>query len=208
MGVHVSFCCGTDIISSDQMMAISQVLTSWFFLILCASWRIKVTACIPLLLAKCTKKEIHYKMQYTMASGRFCLLLAFGEQEPTTLKSCLEVVRQLQCADERDKIYGILSLIDWPSGTAPVPDYDKSAFDLAIETLGILFYGPKRVSAQDFFCAADLLVDLFNLLPRYESNHEAISTTPEPVGSKWDEYSQSRIATVGWHAFKIHPPSS
>jgi hypothetical protein len=168
----------------------------------------KITAYVSLLLSKCTKKKISYEMRAAMGSGRFCLLLAFGKQLPRKLESSLKVVRQLQCSDERDRIYSILSLVDWPSGISPVPDYDKSAFDLAVETLGILFCDQRRVRAYRFFEAAELLEELFNLLPMYEFIHEAISTAPEPVGPKWHEHSRSRIATWLWYAIKIHPPSS
>jgi hypothetical protein len=208
MDVHVSFCCGTDIISSDQMMAISHLVSSWFQTRFFWSRAMKITAYVSLLLAKCTKKKISYEMRAAMGSGRFCLLLAFGKQLPRKLESSLKVVRQLQCSDERDRIYSILSLVDWPSGISPVPDYDKSAFDLAVETLGILFCDQRRARAYRFFEAAELLEELFNLLPMYESIHEAISTAPEPVGSKWDEHSRSRTATRAWHATKIHPTSS
>jgi hypothetical protein len=208
MDVHVSFCCGTDIISSDQMMAISHLVSSWFQTRFFWSRAMKITAYVSLLLSKCTKKKISYEMRAAMGSGRFCLLLAFGKQLPRKLESSLKVVRQLQCSDERDRIYSILSLVDWPSGISPVPDYDKSAFDLAVETLGILFCDQRRARAYRFFEAAELLEELFNLLPMYESIHEAISTAPEPVGSKWDEHSRSRTATRAWHATKIHPTSS
>jgi hypothetical protein len=208
MGVHVCFYCGADMISSDQMMAIFHLVNSWFRMLSYQPWTIKVTAYIPRLLGKCTKKEIRYEMREAIGSGPFCLLLAFEKQNPRDLKSCLDVVCQLQCTDERDRVYSILSLVRWPSGISPVPDYDKSAFDLAVETLGILFCEQQGVQAYRLFWAARLLEELFNVLPMYEFIHEAISTAPEPVGSKWDEHSRSRIATWLWYAIKIHPPSS
>jgi hypothetical protein len=205
MGSHVSFCCGADIIPSEQMIAISSLVQVWCERPSSRSWVADRAMFISRLLAKCTKKEINsdmYRAYHDSSPRRFCLSLAFGIQGLQSPHPMLRVVHQTQCTDERDKIYGILSLVDWPSGIAPVPDYDKSALDLAIETFGILFYETNSTWGKDFFQAVDFLVDFFNLLPMYESIKEATSTTPEPVGSR------TRIEVSRWHATKIYPPSS
>jgi hypothetical protein len=44
-------------------------------------------------------------------------------------------MEQFICAEPKDKIYGVLSLIDWGDKVAPVPNYAKDAFQLAVEVL-------------------------------------------------------------------------
>jgi hypothetical protein len=44
----------------------------------------------------------------------------------------------LKCQDARDKIYGVREFIRWPDGTAPVPNYEKTSFELAKEVMGII----------------------------------------------------------------------
>ncbi|KAK4503153.1 hypothetical protein PRZ48_006581 [Zasmidium cellare] len=41
---------------------------------------------------------------------------------------------KLDCEDKRDRVYGILSMVEWPSACAPiVPDYQKDVTQLAME---------------------------------------------------------------------------
>lgn len=49
-----------------------------------------------------------------------------------------EVVFRLECADPRDKVYGILSLIDWGDVAPPSPDYTQSDLQVAVEFMRAL----------------------------------------------------------------------
>lgn len=55
-------------------------------------------------------------------------------------------VRLLQCADLKDKVYGIISLIDWGDVAPPKPDYTKSDLKVAAEFLDAIM---KHLDAQE-----------------------------------------------------------
>jgi hypothetical protein len=67
---------------------------------------------------------------------RGCHSIAFGTWGPRRLASVLDAMQSFECADLRDKFYGILSLVDWRSNV-PTPDYGKTCFDIAVEILRI-----------------------------------------------------------------------
>jgi hypothetical protein len=208
MGSYVSFCCGADMIPSEQMIAISALIQIWCRRPWSRSWTADKAMLISRLLAKWTEKEISsdmYRAYKDAEPRRFCLSLAFEEQIPRTLVSILGVVHQSQCTDERDRIYGVLSLVDWPSGIAPVPNYQTSILDLAIEVLSILCTGPSR---QGVFQCAELLKNVLKLSPVLKSINNTTNATPETVHSKWARQSRIRITDEDWHATKIHPSSS
>lgn len=48
---------------------------------------------------------------------------------------CYTIVCQLECAEPRDKVYGIISMIEWGDVAAPLPNYTQSDFKVAIEFL-------------------------------------------------------------------------
>ncbi|KAK7745051.1 hypothetical protein SLS53_003286 [Cytospora paraplurivora] len=58
--------------------------------------------------------------------------------DPTTLWTALYTVSIAECADPRDKVYGILSTVDWSNKTPIRPDYTKDRLHVAIETLKIV----------------------------------------------------------------------
>lgn len=72
-------------------------------------------------------------------------LLQYGVT-PTTqgsLRQMTIVAGRLQSEDVRDRVYGVLALIDW-EGEEPIrPDYGKDPFDLAVEVL-------QRIGHVDF----------------------------------------------------------
>ncbi|KAK3715550.1 hypothetical protein LTR37_007038 [Vermiconidia calcicola] len=47
----------------------------------------------------------------------------------------------LRCADPRDSVYGILSMVNWAGGEPILPDYDKSVFALALEVTWKIGWG-------------------------------------------------------------------
>lgn len=66
--------------------------------------------------------------------------LAMLRQSYTTVKDNIllllkEVVSRLQCADPRDKVYGIISLIDWGNISPLEPDYTQNDVEVAIKFL-------------------------------------------------------------------------
>jgi hypothetical protein len=72
----------------------------------------------------------------SIEAQRGCHSIAFGTWGPRRLASVLDAMQSFECADLRDKFYGILSLVDWRSNV-PTPDYGKTCFDIAVEILRI-----------------------------------------------------------------------
>lgn len=60
------------------------------------------------------------------------------ETDPTTLWTALYPVSIAECADPRDRVYGILSAVDWSDRTPICPYYTKDRLHVAIEALRIV----------------------------------------------------------------------
>jgi hypothetical protein len=67
---------------------------------------------------------------------RGCHTIATRACKPCTLAEVLEAIKHFQCADSRDRLYGVLCLVDW-YGDVPTPDYGKTRFQVAVEVLQI-----------------------------------------------------------------------
>jgi hypothetical protein len=211
MGTRIFFCCGTYMIPSDQMIAVSHLVDYWCNRCELRSLTKTVSTSMSRIWAKWCKKEFenHMSQAYNDARPhRYCLSLAFCNQVAQSLNTVLSVIRQLQCSDERDRIYGILSLVDWRAyGTAPIPNYDISIYDLATETLSIMF---DRSSDEYVFRCVDRLASVFNI-PAHSyieyAKETRASATPRLVSSELATKSRSRLIDFGWFATKIHPPT-
>jgi hypothetical protein len=80
-----------------------------------------------------------YQLNVPSIARQQCLVLASEARRPRNLLDTLYNVTLFQCADDRDKVYGILSIADWPVHSRPTVDYEKDLLELAIEVVGILF---------------------------------------------------------------------
>lgn len=69
---------------------------------------------------------------------------ALGSQRLLSLLEAMEAVSLLECFDPRDKLYGIMSLVDWTGLQKPQPNYDSDIFDLAVETMRALALSHER----------------------------------------------------------------
>jgi hypothetical protein len=83
---------------------------------------------------------------------RGCLVLAargLGHRRPD-FYHVMNHINEFECADARDKLYGILNLVDWSSGSTPTPDYQKSTYDVAVDALSSIkvrsFLGRRALS--------------------------------------------------------------
>lgn len=50
----------------------------------------------------------------------------------------LDTANSLQCADKRNKIYGIISVLDWHPVAPIIPDYTKSDFEIYVDFMGAI----------------------------------------------------------------------
>jgi hypothetical protein len=70
-------------------------------------------------------------------------------------------IHQFECTDPRDKLYGVLAMVDWAGVSALVPNYEKDVFDVAVEVIA-----RKEVSTNDYVLVwAHRLTSIFDLHP-------------------------------------------
>lgn len=50
----------------------------------------------------------------------------------------LDIASCLKCADKKDKVYGIISIIDWGDVAATTPDYAQTEFEVAVDFIHAL----------------------------------------------------------------------
>ena len=113
---------------------------------------------------------------------------------------------RFQSSDVRDRLYGILSVVNW-RGAAPVPDYTKDSFELATEVL-------RRILASGddtfrFYTAMKWIRHirvLFQVSPEQEAvrkaieaRHKPFTAAPTYVGSQESE----RLGGWEWHGTEI-----
>ncbi|KAI0861765.1 heterokaryon incompatibility protein-domain-containing protein [Xylaria cubensis] len=65
----------------------------------------------------------------------FTHLTAFTSQRSLSVWEAIQVASDLECYDPRDRLYGLLSLVDWTGMEKPMPNYDSDIYDLALDTL-------------------------------------------------------------------------
>jgi hypothetical protein len=116
-----------------------------------------------------------------LAARRGCLVLADSKLARYPALVILEALKDFECDDARDRIFGALSMTDWKDGNAPVPDYHKERFQVAVETMGIImsrtqasFEREYMYSRPSMMAIAALLRTSLGVLPEEESMQTAI----------------------------------
>lgn len=68
---------------------------------------------------------------------RMTLTTPFSKRDRNLMElyEAIAAMKHLECEDDRDRVYGTLGCIDWPSSTPIVPDYTKPTYSLAMEVL-------------------------------------------------------------------------
>ena len=138
----ISICCGMDSRSIDDLLAVSMLVD---FLIHVPSYKGMLTGgaltgahmfSLPFLLPG--KKNALSKLQELfrmMRAQRGCLTLATGARGLYQLAEILGFMQSFRCTDPRDRLFGILVLVEWRRGQRPLPDYGKDNLQVAIEVL-------------------------------------------------------------------------
>lgn len=132
---------------------------------------------------------------------------------PTNVSGCLfrlikEVVCRLECADPRDKVYGIISLIDWGGVAPPSPDYTQSELQAAVGFLRAVAKlqkpgGPSYGNLHCFFIIAVRMLDLDFGSHGLVDALNARRGPPQdcgtgPTGPRDDELTPLRIRATAW----------
>ncbi|ROV98086.1 hypothetical protein VMCG_06966 [Cytospora schulzeri] len=125
-GSAVSFLCGGDHIPCSLLLRLFRLRHCWSF------W-------FPYSLDDCFGPE------GKSGPGSLCLsntdmILLVARQSPIGSKTLVTLSRnaaRLLCEDPRDKVYGIVSMVDWASFDVDpiIPDYTKTAFVVAMDFL-------------------------------------------------------------------------
>jgi hypothetical protein len=115
----VSFCCEAVVASAESMLALNMLLYSWMYL----KWTL--TGSTKLLSKTLGRFPIFRRVRAVVPLKRDffgtynlqrCLALASTTVQGLALKDILLSMRDFQCADHRDKLYGVLSLVDFDQG--------------------------------------------------------------------------------------------
>jgi hypothetical protein len=127
---------------------------------------------------------------------------------PAKLQHVLDVVSDLDCEDPRDRLYGVLNLVNWNGRKIPAPDYKKTVLELLKDIIDmVLMWRPKesfRVSLIGISCT---IIKAMRLRAQdQESLQEIIDTIGHsqaltPMVEK--RLAPSRRADIWWSGTKL-----
>jgi hypothetical protein len=104
--------------------------------------------------------------------------MAFKEpvlQEPAVT---LIDIEQFECSDVRDKLYGVLALVDWGRCPIPSPDYSKDNFQVAVDSLSAMSVCENRTFMGSDLCCARYVLKVFAVTLTTASLRNAIQMRP------------------------------
>lgn len=84
------------------------------------------------------------------------------------LEEALEMASAFGCTDVRDRIYGILSLIDWASEKPIYPNYHKSRYDLVLEIVEVSWPKGRFATIERMI----MLIRMFELVDQNASSSQ------------------------------------
>lgn len=230
MGTNVSYCCGTDVIPSTRVLAVTLLADPAFEEELkkeypwVTSGIQKISNFTSGLLAKkedCSKSEASYDSIRPFLS---CLGLAAENRNPSGLEGVLNLIHRFECTDKRDRLYGTLALIEWRNPherkqliPRPIPDYEKDPFRLAAEVFCMLSPGPPSSADAPVTHAlhwVQHLFEIFGLDPSDQVMRDTLVkryTTPVKIHAEEEETdkdSPDRTQDRSWCAMRICDSSS
>ena len=144
-----SLCCGMDIRSFDHLSAVNSLIDLWVY----ASKHISSLSDFSSAVADGSSPPpdpVHRQKSHITLRNSFrniepqrgCITLASGRRRHHRLADVLEAIQSFQCTDVRDKLFGVLALIEWGDGEPTVPDYGKNNYEVAIEVLRLYLENP------------------------------------------------------------------
>lgn len=142
LATNISCYCGMDSRPFDNIMAISLLMDFWINEDSHALHWTFITRRFVSFLARRSwllrRQKSCKALQSEWAAiqpQRGCQTLASGAWGPRRLAEVLNAMQHFHCTDVRDRLYGVLSLVDWCGTAIPTPDYDKDRFEVAVEVL-------------------------------------------------------------------------
>lgn len=157
LGQHVTICCGIDHIPIEALNGLYLLFSSYHSPVV-VPFRIAhnkdsktAWTSIKLFLAKAMSSiwilqrlvnfedgDMMNKMYSHRDRSSYVTAGANHDLQFYHLSDAINQVRDFQCMDPRDKVYGILAMVQWAGSRKVSPDYRKERFDLAVEVLQAL----------------------------------------------------------------------
>jgi hypothetical protein len=149
---NISLCCGTDVRSFDYLLAVSILVDFWINI---SDYKECLTFTVSFTEKLFSWQPWFFRRQESCATETFkecfraiqnqrgCLSLASSTGGRHRLAVVLDVMHSFKCTDARDRLFGVLAMVDWGGGKAVVPDYDKDSYQLAVEVLQLYLENPK-----------------------------------------------------------------
>lgn len=140
----ISLCCGMDRRSFDDLLGVAMLVDFWTNM---SDYTDSFSGGVSLIANSLSWQSWFSRRQESCSilqedlrgieSQRGCLTLASGVRAlgSRRLAEVLDAMHNFQCNDVRDRLFGILALVDWGCGKPPVPDYEKPNWQVAIEVL-------------------------------------------------------------------------
>lgn len=135
LGTSVIVCCGIKYAPISAVYGLAQAS-----LFLSSAWRIKSVDRMWRLFHPRTLEQQLRKYDCNWTKYFLWLIGAGSSPDPQTrdLGSLMWYIRYQECGDVRDKVYGILSMVDWPDQEAINVDYGRDPFDLALQAMEVI----------------------------------------------------------------------
>jgi hypothetical protein len=192
-----SFCCGMDIRPFDRLLAVSLLVDFWInqrdYML---NWSFMTKGIVsfvarqPKIFRRQKSCDPLFEEFSMLKPRRGCLALTSGIRRPRRLSEVLDEMEHFQCADARDKLYGIISLVGWVRGGRPDPDYAKDRFEVCVMVLELyLKHSVLAPQSGTYVEWARRLCDIFEISPWISSVQKALenrcspSKLPETISS-------------------------
>jgi len=146
LATRLSYCCGADVQPGGYIRALEPLVEYWIDDHQGAYLHRKLKRSRKWILQKRARVNSPSKESWPDLQGFYwqgktagtCLRLGVSAQKQD-FDAMLMVIRDFCCVDTRDNLYGILSLVKWPQGQGPTPDYTKDQFEVAKHVLSLWY---------------------------------------------------------------------
>ena len=206
---HATLCCGMDRYSFADLLTVSILIDFWISNPHQEDYvnneDSEITDKCSLLPWFSRRRNSCLTLQesfHKIGPQRGCLTFASGVRGRRRLAEVLDAMQSFQCADVRDRLFGVQALIEWGSGEPPVPDYSKDNYQVAIEVLqlylqnigtepvsGVAVEWPRRLWNLFQVNIEDQAIQLAitkrfgsRIMPNNSSSVDNTELDPKPIG--------------------------
>lgn len=208
---QASLLCGVDAVPKDEFELVLGRLLYYFY----TAPQKPLWKLVSVLLRPSERKKDH-RMQKRQGSFKPDLKQKVLDtleviSPDVSLDGLVTITRRLQCKDHKDKVYGIMSLLESRGGGSIIPDYKKSDFEVAVDLLRAFWNVEKRRFTTEFdpwkLChqaAMSLKVCRFEsegvskALEARETSHGSPRNSRAAESWLIDPQPLARVAVFGW----------